>query len=216
MARSLSVIEVYLELGSKRAFAGALDWPGWCRSGRDEASALQALFDYGPRYARVLRSARLGFQVPGAAAGLVVVERIRGDATTDFGAPGAAPSKDSRHFKEEELERSRAILRACWRAFDAAVEGASGKALRKGPRGGGRTREAIVEHVVDADGGYLGEIARKAAPPGEMDLAQRLIQTRREILEGLESAGRNGVPERGPPGGRLGTQGHVVRRRAWD
>ena len=50
-------IDVYLEIGPKRTFAGAIDWPGWCRSGRQDAeqSALQALLDYGPRYAAVLR-----------------------------------------------------------------------------------------------------------------------------------------------------------------
>jgi hypothetical protein len=26
---------VYLEVGDKRAFAGAIDWPAWARSGRD-------------------------------------------------------------------------------------------------------------------------------------------------------------------------------------
>jgi hypothetical protein len=36
----------------KRTFAGAIDWPGWRRSGRDAAAARQALVDYGPRYAR--------------------------------------------------------------------------------------------------------------------------------------------------------------------
>jgi len=60
MARPLNKIDVYLEIGKKRTFAGAIDWPGWCRSGRDEPSALQALFDYGPRYAHVLRNTRLG------------------------------------------------------------------------------------------------------------------------------------------------------------
>ena len=33
-------VEAYVELGAKRAFAGALDWPGWCRSGRDANGAL--------------------------------------------------------------------------------------------------------------------------------------------------------------------------------
>ena len=35
-------LNVYLEIGSRRTFAAALDWPGWCRMGRDEAAALQA------------------------------------------------------------------------------------------------------------------------------------------------------------------------------
>ena len=82
--------KVYLEVGNRRTFAAALEWPGWCRSGRDEAAALQALFAYGPRYARVLRPARLGFQAPKPAAALVVAERLTGNATTDFGAPDLA------------------------------------------------------------------------------------------------------------------------------
>src|SRR3989337_2213385 len=137
MSGSQQRIEVYLEVGQKRTFAGAVDWPGWCRSGRDEASALRALFDYGPRYARVLRAARLGFRVSGAASELVVVERLRGDATTDFGAPAAVPSKDSGPVAEEDLRRLRAILEACWRGVGAAPGGAPRKTLSKGPHGGG-------------------------------------------------------------------------------
>jgi hypothetical protein len=56
--------EVYLEVGAKRVFACGVDWPGWCRSGRDETTALQALLDSGPRYAAVVRSSRLGFEAP--------------------------------------------------------------------------------------------------------------------------------------------------------
>ena len=52
-------IPVYLEVGARRTFAGALDWPGWCRSGRDETAALAALVAYGGRYQRAIRSARL-------------------------------------------------------------------------------------------------------------------------------------------------------------
>ena len=80
-------INVYLEIGQKRTFAGALDWPGWCRAGRDEAAALQALCDYGPRYARVLHGATIDFQSPTEISEFNVVERLVGNATTDFGAP---------------------------------------------------------------------------------------------------------------------------------
>ena len=55
MAHASNQIDIYVESGKKRTFAGAIEWPGWCRSGRDEASALQALFEYGPRYARALQ-----------------------------------------------------------------------------------------------------------------------------------------------------------------
>ena len=91
MAQSDNQIEVYLETGQKRAFAVALHWPGWCRSGRDEASALRALIDYAPRYARVLQSTQLGFHTPSETSALLVVERLAGNATTDFGAPQPCP-----------------------------------------------------------------------------------------------------------------------------
>jgi hypothetical protein len=54
-------MDTYLEIGGKRTFAGAIEWPGWCRSGGDEQSALQALVDYGPRYEGALRHTSLGF-----------------------------------------------------------------------------------------------------------------------------------------------------------
>src|SRR5215212_1040464 len=109
-------IDVYLEAGQKRTFAGALDWPGWCRSGKDEASALQALFDYGTRYARVVGSAKLGFQAPKDGSALVVVERLKGNPTTDFGAPGVAPSADSKPIDADQLYSFEKVLKACWRA----------------------------------------------------------------------------------------------------
>src|SRR5918994_89074 len=96
MAPSRRKTEVYLEVGAKRVFAGALDWPGWCRSGKEEESALQALAEYGPRYAKVLRRTKLGFEVPSDASALKVVERLPGDASTDFGVPGKPPAIDER------------------------------------------------------------------------------------------------------------------------
>ena len=84
-------IDVYLEVGKKRIFAGAIDWPGWCRSGRDDESALQALVDYGPRYAHVLRTNEFGFHSPAKISAFSIVERLKGNATTDFGAPSLAP-----------------------------------------------------------------------------------------------------------------------------
>ncbi len=86
--------DVYLEVGTRRTIAAALDWPGWCRMGQDEGGALQALLEYGPRYAQVLRRTRLGFLAPGDISDFIVVERLKGNATTDYGVPGLAPSVD--------------------------------------------------------------------------------------------------------------------------
>ena len=211
MTQSTDTINVYLETGKKRTFAGALDWPGWCRSGGDEPAALQALFEYGPRYAGVLRTAGLGFQVPASEAALSVLERLQGTTTTDFGAPDVAPSGDRRPVDEAELQRFRALLKACWRTFDVTVEAAAGKALRKGPRGGGRELDEIVRHVSGADTAYLGRLGWKLNPSDSNDLDQ----VRQAILSALALAVSGEVPLRGPRGGLRWGPRYFVRRVAW-
>src|SRR6476469_2683947 len=201
MARSSQQIDVYLEVGKKRTLAGAIDWPGWCRSGRDEDSALQTLFEYGPRYAQVLHEARLGFQAPAEVTALAVVERLAGTATTDFGVPVVAPVSDTRPVDDAELARLQALLQACWHAFDAAETAAAGKELRKGPRGGGRDVEGITRHVLGADAGYLAQTAGKLAPGDTANLPEELARTREAILNGLAAAAHGEVPARGPRGG---------------
>src|SRR6188472_2425475 len=110
MTQRADKIEVYLEIGASRTFATALEWPGWSRGGRDEASALQALIDYGPRYAKVLQRARLGFRAPSATSNLIVVERLKGNTTTDFGAPNLTFSRDAEPLSPAELQRYEAVL----------------------------------------------------------------------------------------------------------
>lgn len=218
MARALNKIDVYLEIGKKRTFAGAIGWPGWCRSGPDEPSALQALFDYGTRYARLLRTARLGFKIPDDISAFSVIERLEGNATTDFGAPGLAPSSDSELVNSVELQRFQKILKACWRAFDADVRAATGKALRTGPRGGGRELEGIIQHVSGGDGGYLAQLGWKLQQGDADDLDELttgLDQTRQAILKALTSSARGEIPARGPRGGVRWSPRYFVRRVAW-
>ncbi len=206
-------LNVYLEVGSHRTFAAALDWPGWCRVGRDEVTALRALLEYGPRYARILRPARLGFQAPSDVSAFAVVERLKGNATTDFGAPDLVPASDTQPLDDAELRRLQAILKACWRAFDAAVETAKGKALRAGPRGGGRTLDGIVQHVLGAERGYLSRLGGKVSQPESSPLAPGPI--RLAILETLQVSARGEIAEYGPRGGKRWPARYFVRREAW-
>jgi hypothetical protein len=204
-------MNVILELGRARTFASAVDWPGWSRAGRDEASALQALSDYGPRYASALSGARLGFRSPAGPGSLVVVERVPGNATTDFGAPEADWPGDTAAVSAVELRRFTRLLKAVWVALDAAEQGARGRELRKGPRGGGRDLGAILEHVRGVEAAYLsrlgGQLPRGA--PAEPAL------TRQVIVETLARSARGEVPAQGPRGGRRWTARYFVRRLAW-
>ena len=208
-------INVYLELGQTRTFAGACDWPGWCRSGRDEAAALQALFDYGPRYARAIRSARLGFEPPADIGAFAVVERLPGNTTTDFGAPDIVLASDAQPVNLETLRRLIALLRACWKTLDEAALAAAGHALRKGPRGGGRDLDKIAEHVRGAEASYLGALGGKfEAPPGA-DAGQVLRESRKALLRTLEHAAAGEIPAVGPRGGKRWSPRFFVRRAAW-
>ncbi len=211
----MDAIHVYLEIGRKRAFASAVDWPGWSRSGRDEETALQALLACGPRYAQVLQGSEIEFQAPGDTFAFVVTERLEGNATTDFGAPAIVPEADGRPMDHTELERSRTLLQACWQAFDSAVQRATGRELRKGPRGGGRDLERIVHHVIQADQGYLRSLAWRQKGADQADVAEALRQTRQAILSALEAAVNEGLPAQGPRGGTIWPPRYFVRRIAW-
>jgi hypothetical protein len=188
----------------------ALEWPGWCRAGRDEEQALQALFDYGPRYARVV--AGLGFEPPASIARLRVRERLQGDASTDMGSlSDNAPAYDDAPIDAREHERLVKILHACWHALDRAAIAARGKELRKGARGGGRALDGIVQHVLDGEGGYLRRLEYKRDKQAET--SARL--SREAVLEALGASVRGEVPERGPRGGKRWSGRYFVRREAW-
>jgi len=216
MGQSTSLVPVYLEVGKRRTFAGAIACPGWCRSGRDEASALQALLSHAPRYARVLEGTGLSFTPPDDVSRLRVVETLPGNATTDFGAPAVAPAADGEPVDDTDLEGFLSLLAACWRAFDAAVASAEGRALRKGPRGGGRDLPKIVDHVLGGDSSYLRRLAWPVAkpPPGETK-DEALRRTRQAIVDALGRAVHEGLPERGPRGGKVWSPRYFVRRGAW-
>jgi hypothetical protein len=211
----MNSIKVYLEIGKKRIFVGAVDWPGWCRSGRDEKTALQALIDYGPRYGALLHRGEIEFQAPTDASDLIVTERHAGNATTDFGAPAIMLDADRKPIVRMEFERLQKILQACWQAFDSAVQRAAGRELRKGPRGGGRDVEKIVDHVLEADRGYLARLAWKHKREGGKNPVEELSRTRGAIINALEAAVNGDQPERGPRGGIIWPPRYFIRRVAW-
>src|SRR5439155_4433744 len=97
-----SAIPVYIESSRTRTFACAYDWPGWCRSGKDEASALAALGAYAPRYAAVAKQARVAFDAKPA---FRVIERLAGSASTEFGVPGAVAKRDTTRLTADEGKR---------------------------------------------------------------------------------------------------------------
>lgn len=205
-------IAVCLEVTSKQAFASALDWPGWCRAGRDEAAALQALAGHAGRYARVAEKAGAGF--PSVVA-FDVVERVSGGPTTAFAAPECR-----RPFPQVTVEADRGsvttgaarrlagLLSAAWATFDE-IAAASPAELRKGPRGGGRDRDALIDHVIAAGRAYARKLGVKRRQPAAHDI---------EAVEEVCTAGAAVVGEpstRSPVGPDGWTTRYAARRIAW-
>ena len=154
--------DVVLEVARTKSFASAVDWPGWCRPGPTPDAALQALADYAPRYAAVAAVGRVRFSAA-AGAELRVVEELPGDSSTTFGAPGVQSASDSRPLGKAEADRQVRLLRAGWDELDRlAVE--APESLRKGPRGGGRDRDKVVAHVIEAERSYARKIGVRHPP----------------------------------------------------
>ncbi len=87
MAAERGQADVYVETGLKRVVAAAIEWPGWCRTGKDEVGALAALVQSAPRYSDMMRRSGLAFEPPGDAAQLAIRERVVGSSATDMGVP---------------------------------------------------------------------------------------------------------------------------------
>jgi hypothetical protein len=145
----------------------------------------------------------------------MVVERLPGGGGTDFGAPEQVPSGDVQPITADELQRQTALLRACWENFDAAASAVSGSELRKGPRGGGRDLEKIIEHVQMAEVAYLSRLGGKLDTPSGTGAELILHATRSAILQTLERAAQGAMPPAGPRGGQRWPARYFVRRAAW-
>ena len=206
---------VYLEVTSKRVFAVSLDWPGWCRSARTEDAALQALVDYGRRYKKAARSPGRAFTAPDRVADLKVVDRVDGNATTEFGAPAMEIAADETSLGAEDLARQIRVLNAVWTTFDQVAAAAAGAQLRKGPRGGGRDVAAIVDHVIQADHAYLSKLGDKLRPPQDAPPTAWVGELRAAIVNTLKVRGR-GEPAPNPPRrAALWSMAYFLRRSAW-
>ena len=201
-------IAVALEATPKKAFATAVDWPGWSRSGKTPELAIEALAAYAPRYAAVATEAGETFQDTVAAADFEVVEESEGGGGTDFGIPSRVTDADRRQTTPKEADRQRRLVAAAWTVFDSVAANAPAE-LRKGPRGGGRDRDKMIGHVIEADGAYAREIGLRLKPPDPADRAS-VEAMRAAVLDVI------GTPSDGSPlADRKWTARYAASRIAW-
>ena len=198
-------LAVAIEGTGRKVFAAALDWPGWARSGKTEQLAVETLLAYAPRFAPVVRLAGLELAEQ---LDVEIDESREGGSGTDFGVPSRVFDADARPVDRAEGERLASIVRAAWTTFDDVRAGAPAE-LRKGPRGGGRDRDKMAAHVVEADAAYARELGLKLREPKPDDTAA-VAAAREAVLAVLRE------PSDGSPlAGRRWTVRYAARRIAW-
>jgi hypothetical protein len=194
---------VLVEAAPKKVFLTALDWPGWSRAGKTEELAVEALLAAAPRYARVAAAAGEAFD-PGDLE-LEVVERVEGDASTAFGVPSIVAAADREPTDSVQAERLARLVEASWSEFDR-VAAAAPESLRKGPRGGGRDRSKVVEHVNGGDAAYASVMGLRHRPSD-----RAAVEAMRAAMLDLLRAPSDGSPL----AGKRWPVRYAARRIAW-
>ena len=199
-------VDVAVEAGQKKAFATAVDWPGWSRSGKTEEAAVESLIAYAGRYAPVARAAGEDFDPDKV--DVDVVERLSGGGGIDFGVPDQVTDQDRRPVTASGATRLVALVEASWKAFDRISNDAP-EELRKGPRGGGRDTPKIVDHVLGSEQAYANVMGIKRREFPTSDRAQ-LDDLRAEMVAII------GAPSDGDVlAGKRWTTRYAAHRIAW-
>ena len=204
-------MRIVLEIGPKgrKVVAGAIDWPGLERGGRNEDVAIEKLLAYVSRYAPVADHAGLAGDLQRQADAPEVVERYPGNTSTDFWGIAHVPSPLERDtLPEPDLERRLALLRGTWAHFDSTMARIDGE-LRPGARGGGRTREQVVRHVILNEPDQFAKKVGVRVPIETLLDPEARAAYREAFVDGIRSANAAG-----PMVGRSWTLAFLLRRTA--
>ena len=107
-----------------------------------------------------------------------------------------------------DAERLASLVEAAWVIFDRVAERSPAE-LRKGPRGGGRDRDKMIGHVIEADHAYAREIGVRMPEPSFAD-REAVEAERAAVLDALRQ------PSDGSPlADRKWTPRYAARRIAW-
>lgn len=201
----MAKIDVVVEVGTKKVFVSALDWPGWSRCAKSEELAMEVLADYADRYRVVADAAKARFP---KTYDFNVAERMKGGGATDFGVPGAIAKLERQPASPREAERLVALVEASWNTL-ADVYDVTPEKLRKGPRGGGRDRDKMYEHVISAEAAYARMVGVRVKEPDMHDV-DAINEMRDQIVDALYDL-RNGQPVRP----KAWPMRYAARRIAW-
>jgi hypothetical protein len=177
----------------KRWVAVAADWPGLERGGRTEDQAVEKLGRYVPRYLPVAKRASLGSELA-AETETDIIGRYPGTGSTDFWGISFAPSPlDREPFDAASFDRNVRLLRAAWAEFDETADRVSAE-LRPGVRGGGRSRDGIVGHVMRTEGGDFSKRVKVPSEPEDLATPGGLAEHRDRFVDAMRAWYAEGKP----------------------
>ena len=118
--------------------------------------------------------------------------------------------------RAEDADRLARLVEAAWTVLDRLAASAPAE-LRKGPRGGGRDRDKMLAHVVEAEWSYAREMGITVKQPDSGGPGRRRRDARRDargaaravgrFAAGRTDDGRRATPRAGSPGTRSTTPG---------
>ena len=177
----------------KRWVAVAADWPGLERGGKTEDEAVEKLARYVSRYLPVAKRVGLGSELA-SQTGLEIIGRYRGVGSTDFWGISFAPSPlDRGPFDAPTFDRQVGLLRAAWAEFDETAASVSAE-LRPGVRGGGRSRDVIVRHVMATEGGDFSKRVKAPSEWQDLQTPGGLAHHRDRFVEAMRAWYTEGKP----------------------
>jgi len=165
----------------KRWVAVAADWPGLERGGKTEDEAVEKLARYVPRYLPVAKRVRLGSELA-TQTHPDIIGRYLGVGSTDFWGISFAPSP---------LDRE--LFDAPWAEFDETAARVSAE-LRPGVRGGGRSRDKLVRHVMATEGGDFSKRVKAKSELEDLLTPGRLARHRDRFVEAMRAWYAQGKP----------------------
>ena len=144
-----------------------------------------------------------------------VVERVPGGPATAFAAPECrrpfpqmTAGADRAKVTPAAAGRLAGLVTGAWATFNE-VAAASPAELRKGPRGGGRDRDQLIDHVIGAETAYARKLGVKLKQSAIDDIAA--IGKLHEAIAAALGAPSDGSPVM--PNGW--TARYAARRIAW-
>ena len=177
----------------KRWVAVATDWPGLERGGKTEDEAVDKLAGYVPRYLQVAKRVRLGSELA-TQTDLEIIGRYPGVGSTDFWGISFAPSPlDREPFDARTFDRQVRLLRAAWAEFDERAARVSAE-LRLGVRGGGRSRDEIVRHVLRVEGGDFSKRVNAMSELEDLQTPDGIAHHRDRYVEAMRAWYMDGRP----------------------